>query len=478
MLDRTTNRRQLLRSVVGAAAGIAVLPLIASCGSAATPPATSQPSQPTTAAQPTTASASATQPTVATAGNTAKEKITLRYMDRAGALGEFMRNFSRVYEQRNPNITVKNESASWGDLVTKVATYVAAGTMADLAFQHAALMLPELAAKGVWTEVEPMAKADKLDLTTFYQWALNTCRLGPSNKLVAMPMGVHTGQNNRLMYNVELFQKAGIDPPTDTITLDDLTALCVKLKEKLPDVWPILLPLDAWTMEGHSRSWKGYLTSADRTKAGFSLPETQTAHHFVWDWINKYKIQPGQQEQQGGQSQLFYNQKLAIAINCSANIWVGFNDAVKGKFTLGNAVWPAKPTGTIGTVPSADATVVYGKTKYPQESWGLQSLLSSEEASKWAAVNAPNMTPGAVIKAWHDPDVQKINPPYAVDAKWWDTLTEVGNVPVPANTRQQEFSDTYNNGWQTMAYNSAGFGDSDVQALQKKLQDIMDKPLP
>jgi len=47
---------------------------------------------------------------------------------------------------------------------------------------------------------------------------------------------------------------------------------------------------------------------------------------------------------QGGQSQLFYNGKLAIAINCSPNIWVGFNDAVKGKFTIGNAIWPSKPS--------------------------------------------------------------------------------------------------------------------------------------
>lgn len=473
MIDHVTSRRRLLGGIARASLGITALPLLAACSGTSIPAA-----QPTTQSPSTSAGTSSAKPTVANQANAAQEKITLRYMDRAGALGEFMRHYSRVYEQRHPNVIVKNESASWGDLVTKVATYVAAGTMADLAFQHAALMLPELAAKGVWMEVEPMAKADNLDMGIFYPWALNTCKLGPDNKLVAMPMGVHTGQNNHLMYNVELFQKAGIDPPKDNMSVDELTTLGVRMKEKLPDVWPILLPLDAWTMEGHARSWKGYIVSEDRTKVGFSLPETQAAHHFVYDWLNKYKIQPGQQEQQGGQSQLFYNQKLAIAVNCSANIWVGFNDAVKGKFTLGNAIWPSKPSGVIGTVPSADATVVYGKSKHPQEAWGLQSLLSSEEASKWAAINPPNMTPGAVIKAWHDPEVWKTNPPYKVDAEWWDTLHQVGNIPVPANTRQQEFSDAYNNGWQAMAYNTTPFSDPNVQALQKKLQDIMNKPLP
>ena len=35
------------------------------------------------------------------------------------------------------------------------------------------------------------------------------------------------------------FQKAGIDPPKDNMSVDDLTTLGVNLKEKLPDVWPI-----------------------------------------------------------------------------------------------------------------------------------------------------------------------------------------------------------------------------------------------
>jgi hypothetical protein len=340
-------------------------------------------------------------------------------------------------------------------------------------------MLPELAAKGVWMNVDPLAKADNIDFSIFFQWALNTCKLGPNNTLVAMPMGAHTGENNHIMYNVELLNKAGVKPPSQDMSVDDLTALAVELKKALPsDVWPIMLPIGAWTMEGHSRSWKGYLTSEDRTKCGFALPETQAAHQYVYDWINKYKVQPGQQEIQGGQSQLFYNGKLAIAMNTSPNLWVGFNEAVKGKFTMGNAIWPSKPSGVIGTVPSADATVVYGKTKYPQESWGLQSLLSSFEASKFTAVNPPNMLPGAVIKAWHDPEVLKVNPPYKVDIEWWDTLTQIGNIPVPTNTRHQEFSDAYDNGWQAMAYNTTPFTKENVNTLQKQLQDIMDKPLP
>jgi len=486
------SRRTRRQFLVGVGAALAV-PLLAACGGGQPPAPTAAPKPaaaattapaPTTApaAAPTTApAAAAPSPTPAAAAKATKEAITLRYMERDGSLGEFMRRFSRVYEERNPNVKVKNESASWGDLSTKVQTYVAAGTMADLAFQHGALMLPELAAKGVWMDMEPLGNAEKHDWTGYYKWAIDSLRLGPSNKLVAMPMGIHTGQNH-LMWNKELLQKAGVKEPTADMSVDDLTALAVAFKKAIPDVWPIMGTISHWDMETHSRSWKGYLLSDDRKKVGFDLAETQAAHQYFYDWINKYKVQPGRQEIQGNQTQMFYGQKLAIAINCAANIFVGFKDAVAGKFTMGDCIWPSKPSGVVGTVPSCDATVIYGKTKYPEESWGLAKLLSSFECSKWTAVTPPNMTPGADIKAWHDEEVWKAAPPYKTDALFWDSLDKagikVGSIPVPANTRRAEFDDLYNNEWAAMAYNEKPYGKEAMVALGQKLQAIVDKGLP
>jgi len=402
-------------------------------------------------------------------------------MERDGALGEFMRKWSRVYEERNPNVTVKNESASWGDLSTKVQTNVAAGTMADVAFQHGALMLPELAAKGVWTDLEPIGNGENHDWKQYYKWALDSLRLGPSNKLVAMPMGVHTGQN-QLMWNRELLQKAGVKEPSPEMTVDDLTKLAVDLKKAMPDVWPIMSGIGHWDMEVHARSWKGYLISPERTKVGLDLPETQAAHQYFYDWINTHKVQPGRQQIQGGMTPMFYGAKLAIAINTAPNVFVGFKQAVADKFTMGDMMWPSRPSGVVGTVPSADATVVYGKTKYPQEAWGLTSLLSSFDCSKWTAVNPPNMTPGAAIKAWNDPEVWKAAPPYKTIATFLDELDKqnrpVGTLPVPVNTRRAEFDDLYNNEFAAMAYGEKPYDKNALADLQKKLQAIVDKPAP
>jgi len=145
-------------------------------------------------------------------------------------------------------------------------------------------------------------------------------------------------------------------------------------------------------------------------------------------------------------------------------------------------MWPSKPSGVVGTVPNADANVIYGKTKLREHAWGLIKLLSSFEASKWTAVNEPHMTPGASVKAWNDPEVWKAAPPYKTVAEFLNDLDKrnikVGSPPVPANTRRAEFDDLYNNEWQAMVYGEKPYDKDAVAALQQKLQAVMDKPLP
>lgn len=485
------SRRQVLRTFTGVGCGL-IGTWLAACGNAPAAAPTAAPAKPNTAGAPAASGAApaaatsapgapATTAAAAPQQQAGTAPITLRYMERAGALGEFMRVWSRKYEEAHPGVTVKNESASWTDLSTKVSTYVAAGTMADVAFQHGQLMLPELAAKGVWTNLEEIGNAEQHDWKQYYSWALDSLRLGPKNALVGMPMGIHSGQN-QLLWNKSLFQKAGVKEPTPDMSLDDLTKMAVNLKQALPDVWPIMSGLTHWDLEAHSRSFKGYLVSEDRTKVGFNLPETQKAHRYFYDWINTSKVQPGRQAIQGSQAEMFYAQRLVIAVNCAPNIFVGFNAATNGAFQLGDMMWPAQPSGVVGTVPNADANVIYGKTQQKDHAWGLVKMLSSFEASKWTAVNEPHMTPGAVVKAWNDPEVQAACPPYKTLADFLNDMEKkglkVGATPVPMNTRRAEYDDLYNNEWQAMVYGEKPYDDNAVNALQQKLQAIMDKPLP
>ncbi len=410
----------------------------------------------------------------------AAEKITLRYMERGDALGEFMRHASRLYEQQNPNITVKNESTGWADLTTKVPTYVAAGTMADLAFQHNAFMLPHMAKKGAWLDVQPLADADGHDFSIYYPFAVDALRMGPKDELIAMPMGIHMGEND-VMWNVEMLKGFGLPEPSGDMSFDDFNQLMLNVRDKMPEgSFAASFSNTFWGMEADSRSFGGYIISKDRTKCGFSLEKTMAAHQWMINLITKDKVAPSQDKIEQSDKSMFYAQKLAIISNTAPNVWVGFQQATEGKFSLGHTVWPHGNGGKVGTTPSVDATVIYGKTKYPHEAWGLDKLLSSFEISKWAAVSENHMTPGAVIKAWHDPDVWNADPPYEHLAVFWDTLKpeDVGSVPVPANTRQQEFWDVYNNEWVALREGDKPFSQANVDTLTANLQAIMDKPVP
>ncbi len=410
----------------------------------------------------------------------APDQIELRYMERAGALGEFMRHASRVYEERNPGIVVKNESSGWGDLTTKVATFAAAGTMADLAFQHNAFMLPELAKKGVWLGIRELAEADGHDFSIYYPFAMDALRLGPKDELVAMPMGIHFGEND-VMWNVEMLEEFGLPEPSADMSLADLEALLIQVQEQMPEGgFAADFSKSFWGMEVHSRSFGGHIIDNERTSCGFNLPETIDAHQWMIDLIHKHKVVPTRDDVLESGKSMFYTGVLAIISNTAPNVWVGFEQATEGRFTLGHCVWPHGGGGKVGITPSADATVIYGQTQYPEESWGLAKLLSSAEISKWTAISESHMTPGAVIEAWHDPEVWEANPPYKNLAEFWDTLTpeDSGSVPVPANTRKGEFWDIYNNEWDALREGDNPFDQANIDKLNDDLQAIMDKPLP
>jgi len=432
------------------------------------------------ACAPATTTAPAGSSEEAAEGAPAAEAVVLRYMERAGPLGDFMRHASRVYEEQNPGITVENESSAWGDLTTKVPTFVAAGTMADLAFQHNAFMLPELAAKGAWMNVEDLAAVDGHDFAIYYPFAVEALKLGPEDTMIAMPMGIHFGEND-VMWNVELLQEIGVPEPTPDMTMDEFTNLLMEVRDKLPeDKFAAYFSNEYWGLEALSRSFGGHILDNERTQCDLTMPETMAAHEWLIDLVQNEKVVPTVDDVLDTSQVMFYSEVLAIDSNCAANVWVGFTQATEGRFTLGHMVWPHGGDGKVGITPSVDATVIYNETKYPTESWGLSKLISSFDISKWAAVSESHMTPGAVIDAWHDPEVWEINPCYKNDALFWDTLTpeDYGAVPVPANTRKGEFWDVYNNEWVAMREGIAPFNEATAGELEASLQEILDKPMP
>jgi ABC-type glycerol-3-phosphate transport system substrate-binding protein len=309
---------------------------------------------------------------------------------------------------------------------------------------------------------------------------VDALRLGPQDELVAMPMGIHFGEND-VMWNVEMLQEFGLPEPSSEMSLDEFQDLLIQVQAKMPEGgFAADFSKDFWGMEAHSRSFGGHIISPDRTQSGFDLAETRDAHQWMINLIHEHGVMPGRDDILESGKSMFYTGMLAIISNTAPNVWVGFQQATEGRFTLGHTVWPHGDGGSVGITPSVDATVIYGQTQHPDEAWGLAKLISSFEISKWAAMSENHMTPGAVIDAWHDQEVWDTNPPYHNLALFWDTLTadDAGSVPVPANTRKGEFWDLFTNEWAALREGDKPFDDANVNALDMALQEIMDKPVP
>ena len=456
--------------------------LLAACGGAVSP--TAAPSKPTeapkpAAAEPTKPAGAATTPAPAAAAKAGTTPVTIRYMERDGDLGVQMRKFSRVFEERNPGVTIKNESTTFDDLGRKVPVLLASGTVGDVVYQQSTQHLAETAPKGSWRDVEDYVKSDNHDLGLYYSWGVDVCRQGPPNgKLLGLPSAFIIN-NSHVFYNKTLFQKLGVKEPSADMSVDDLTAAAVAVRKAQPDTWGALPSNTFHAMEGYARSWKGFIVSEDRKKVGIELPETQAAFQYFYDLIQKHKVQPGRTEVQGGQNQMFYGQKVAMAMNATQNLWTGFNDAVKGKWELGDVGWPVKPSGVLGTTPAVGANVIWAKSKVADQAWGLLVLQASNEASKWSALNPPNSVPGATIEAWNDAEVWKVNPPYKTVALQLNDLkakgAKMGSIAVPANGRRLEFWDAFDADFGAMLYGDKPFDKNGLNALQQKLQAIMDK---
>lgn len=414
-----------------------------------------------------------------TAAPAPKGTLEIRFMDRGDAIGEASRHFSRVFEEQNPGVVVKNESTSWADLTTKVQTMVAADTMADVAFQHGALMIPELGAKGVWMDIEPLGDRDGIDWDIYWPWALNSLRLGPKGELVAGPESSHLGPNV-IGYNKELLEEMGFGVPSTDMTVPDFVDLLTKVQSMMPEGgFAICTNADEWFLEGLSRNYSGHIISQDRESCGFSMEKTQEAHKFQYDLVNTYKVMPGRDQILKDMKSMFYSGMVAMIVDSPNNIWTGFTAGTEGRFHLGSSQLPHGGGLKHGTTPSCNAYVIYGKTDKADLAWSLVRMLTSNEAAKWMALQF-QIGPGAVIEAWHDPEVWAANPIYEDCAKAWSEIPveEFGNIPVPTNARRAEFHDLFNNEWQAMLYGDKPYNQANVDKLQADLQAIMDKPMP
>lgn len=132
-----------------------------------------------------------------------------------------MKELIEQFETQHPNITVKTQSAPYGQFYQKLDTQIAAGQAPDVWLSDGVYVM-KYAQRGAAKDLTDWIARD-LKADEYYGLDFNKDADG---RYWGVPQGIQVGV---LFYNKELFDKAGVAYPSDEWTWEDLKSSAAKL---------------------------------------------------------------------------------------------------------------------------------------------------------------------------------------------------------------------------------------------------------
>lgn len=228
--------------------------------------------------------------TTAASGDT-QEKVTIEYWQyeypsKVALINELIKQF----EEKNPNITVKQTNFPYDQYNEKVATLVPAGKGPDVINLYYG-WLPKYVSSG-FLQPLPESGFSAADIENKYYPLVNASKIDGS--YWAIPTAVRT---LALFYNKDLFAKANItEPPT---TWEELVEDSLKLTEKDSNgqfvveglAWEPGAQLHHWYRDGLLPQAGGQDLSEDRRKIEWAdTPAGLEAFQYLIDFAVKHKV--------------------------------------------------------------------------------------------------------------------------------------------------------------------------------------------
>jgi len=268
MKAKKHSRRAFLRMTALTGAGMV------GAAYGATPTPTSVPPAGATLAQ---AAPTATPPRIA-------KSITLKFWWlHGGAIGKAVEAAYKVFQEKNPGITIEPLQAPAAELQTKVSAALAAGTGPDV--WNSERFTLQYASRGALRSLDEFLAGSKINVDDYPQKLAMVWK----GKTYAIP-AIESGMENALVWNKRLFKEAGLDPEKPPKTLAELTDVAKKLTKS--DSAGNITQLGFNTRDSSGGMFPNWLTSQgivmfdqNTQKIMFTQPE---AIEFV-EWLVAYE---------------------------------------------------------------------------------------------------------------------------------------------------------------------------------------------
>ena len=331
---------------------------------------------------------------VATA-SVAPVTLRLQVSMTAEELADFRPALQRV-DDAHPEFTVALEEVPQGAEVERVTTQLAAGTLPDV-LRVQGLTVQQWIRRNAFADLTDRSAAAALDLADFYGGPLEQFRF--NDQLWGIP---DTASPDIAFYSRTMFDEAGIDPPTDEWTYDDMRAAAIALTVDSGGRHPTDEGFDPQSIERWG--WNGGITffwqnpeiksrggdlcaNEDCTLMNFTSPENVAA--FEW-WVPFVRddhaalYDPFGGSQTGVEGDPFLAGKAAMGRNGSFAI-----GQLNAAGTIEYDIVPpfVGVDGNRYTALSTNGYVLAANSAHPEEAWALAQALVDKDflADKWGA---------------------------------------------------------------------------------------------
>ena len=302
-----------------------------------------------------------------------------------------MKEMCKKYSETHPGVNVKTQLTTWGEYWTKLEASATGGSAPDIITMNV-LHVEEYADAGILLDLTDAEKDSDLKVKENFPAPLLDGYI-VDGKLYGIPKDFDT---NGIFYNKEIFDKAGVDYPTDGMTFEDFRKKCEELKEAgLPEgVYPIAVNRNSGqtTYDASVFANGGYFLSKGNKKSGWDDPKTIGG---VQPWLDLVLdgLSPTlQQMADTDPDAMFQGGQLAMYL--SGNYMIpSYNKTLEGKFGI---VQRPSVNGKFTDIINGLAFSVSANTKHPEEAKDFALWLGSKEAQEIQGKS------GTVISARND----------------------------------------------------------------------------
>lgn len=403
--------------------------------------------------------------------------MTIRFGARQGDKTDFIKDRIAAFTQQYPKVTVKYEELPQADAeyYPKLQALSATKNLPDVFWASIGRSSYQfLGSKAVLRDLGQLATDNKVDLAReFYPNAVESLKV--NGKIYALPWTVHPGRSI-LFYNKTLWEKAGLKPPDDDYTFDQLTRDSRKIVDgKLADYG------FAGSYGGSDdflstliviRAFGGDVLSPDGKRCLLDSKEALAAVQWMADMYHKEKLSPlpAQGADFGTQNaDLFSAGKLAAYQSTYGGQFTPADTKLVPGVVRANALMPKGPGNKHGSMFEVNCLALSPTTAAANEAWAFANFLCNKENG--VGVTVKTGAPGGRPGIWDDPTLQASPMQQTVKR----SLESAGPFLGPANLKGEKFNTTMS---QRMAeiWLNKGTPAQLLPEITRTLQGILDEP--